>query len=58
MGRVTDTPKLLAAVEEIKVGYKRRYGLAYVEAHTLANAVPELLAEIERLKAENISSKT
>lgn len=47
-----DTNKVLAAVEEIKVGYKRRYGLGYSEAHTVADAVPMLLEEIERLKAE------
>lgn len=49
---IIDTEKLLAAVEEIQVVYTRRYGLGYPEAHTVADAVPLLLEEIERLKTE------
>lgn len=45
-----DRKKLLAAVEEIKINYTRRYGLGYPEAHVVADAIPTLFAEIERLR--------
>lgn len=51
-----DRKKLEAAAEEITVGYRRRYGKAYKEAHVLAEALPELLAEIDRLKADVMES--
>jgi len=44
--------KLLKAVEEVEVGYTRRYGQGYPEAHELAKGVRVLVSQLDEANAE------